>query len=231
MCTATVRSSWHRVRAHRASHLHEARVDEPPDDLVQIAAERGIHDVGEEVGVGVRDHDGKGDQHLALVDGKGRNARVEGDPQPVAAARGTSRPVAEIRLDTGRELTDAQEVEMPSNQLERKGEAVNETAQPIGGRRIHCRHGEARVDEARAIRQQRQCLIGWQRTDVDQRLVEHADAFAARDEHPDLRTGSKYSADLDRDLGAAPFTAVEDDQSHRVAKLLDHTVGCVERSR
>ena len=41
-------------RAHGAAHLNEARVDEPPDHFVQIAVERRIHDLGEQVGVGVR---------------------------------------------------------------------------------------------------------------------------------------------------------------------------------
>ncbi len=120
---------------------------------------------------------------------------------------------------------------MTGDQLERKGEAVHETAQPVGGHRVGGRHGKARIDEPRAIRQQRQCIIGWQWADVDQRLVEHADALTAGDQHPDLRAGCEHPANLDRDFGAAPLTAVEDHQSDRVAELLDHAVGCVERSR
>ena len=176
-------------------------------------------------------HDGEGEQDVPLVGRKRGNARVEGDPQPIATACGAARPVPEIRLDSGCQLTDAQQVEVTSHQLERERETVDETAQPVGGQLVGCCHCKARIDESRAIRQECQCIVRWQWSDVDQRLVEHADALATGHQHPDLRAGREYPANLHGNLGAATLAAVEDHQAGRVTELLDHAVGCVERPR
>ena len=47
--TATVSQQLAARRAHCASHLHEARVDEPSNHVMEVTGEHGIHDVADEV--------------------------------------------------------------------------------------------------------------------------------------------------------------------------------------
>src|ERR1035437_2063766 len=95
-------------RAYCAAHLHQARVDESSDHVVEVTGKGGINHVADEVGVCVGHHDREGEEHMTLVGRERRKAGVERQPESIATPCRAAGPAAEVGLHPSGELAETE---------------------------------------------------------------------------------------------------------------------------
>ena len=129
------------------------------------------------------------------------------------------------------DLVEAQQLEVAGDELEAERQPVDEGAQLVGEGEVVRTEPEVRIEQPGAIDEEVDRLIGGQRPDRHDRLVDEAQALPAGGQDADPGTGRQERGEELGDLGPANLGAVEHDQAGLVPQGADHAVERAHRPR